>query len=262
MKLCWIVEILFFAFCASSGYTQVKQDVPHKPRTGPAKSTAPLHHLSPVEARSNMLARTGGWIVRQDPTAKHVLFLNTQTRVPIKAFESVPTELQKVLRLPYIIESRPSDKPIEVAKKALEDPHNAAVVVLADDTSLPTLLIAPEDRWAVLNVAPLAKTAVPQENLTERVNKETWRTFAFLMGAANSSFEGCLMKPVFSPQDLDMLPGKAVCPEPLGKIMGQMTKLGIKPVHVSTYRKAVEDGWAPAPTNAIQKAIWGDVRKE
>ncbi|MDR3221345.1 MAG: hypothetical protein LBU46_04950, partial [Candidatus Accumulibacter sp.] len=166
------------------------------------------------------------------------------------------------LRLPYIIEDRPSDKPVDAAKKALEDPRNAAVIVLGDDASLPTLLIAPEDRWAVLNVAPLAGPPDGQTKITERVNKELWRAFAFLMGAANSALDGCLMKPVFSPQDIDALPGKAVCPEPLGKIMGQMAKLGIGQIHVSTYREAVEQGWAPAPANAIQRAILDDVKKK
>ena len=27
----------------------------------------------------------------------------------------------------------------------------------------------------------------------------------------------------------------------------------------STYRKACREGWAPAPTNDVQKAIWEDI---
>jgi hypothetical protein len=262
MKLHCTLGIYGLAFCASFGHAQIRQIESPTSRTFAAKPTDAPQHLSPAQARSNMLARTGGWIVRPDPAAKHMLFLNMQKRVPVKAFDSGPDELQKILRLPYIIENRPSDKPVDAAKKALEDSRNAAVIVLGDDASLPTLLIAPEDRWAVLNVAPLAEPPVEQTKITERVNKELWRTFAFLMGAANSTFDGCLMKPVFSPQDIDSLPGKAVCPEPLGKIMGQMTKLGIKQIQITTYREAVEQGWAPAPTNTIQRAIWDDVKKK
>ena len=39
-------------------------------------------------------------------------------------------------------------------------------------------------------------------------------------------------------------------------------KLGIKPARMTTYRKAVEEGWAPAPTNDFQKAIWEEAKKK
>ena len=34
---------------------------------------------------------------------------------------------------------------------------------------------------------------------------------------------------------------------------------GITPWYQTTYHKAVEEGWAPAPTNEYQKAIWDKV---
>jgi hypothetical protein len=36
--------------------------------------------------------------------------------------------------------------------------------------------------------------------------------------------------------------------------------MGIKPARMTTYRKACEEGWAPMPTNSVQKAIWDEVK--
>jgi len=110
-------------------------------------------------------------------------------------------------------------------------------------------------------VAALCGPDVSADKLAERVQKETWRAFAYLMGAANSTYEHCLMKSVLSPADLDALTAKAVCPEPLNQIALHAKKLGMKPVRLTTYRKAVEEGWAPAPSNEMQRSVWQELKK-
>ncbi|MCL2104224.1 MAG: hypothetical protein FWH21_04115, partial [Kiritimatiellaeota bacterium] len=62
------------------------------------------------------------------------------------------------------------------------------------------------------------------------------------------------------PEDLDALKPQTISPEPMNKIMAQAAKLGISPGRMTSYRRAVEEGWAPAPTNDFQKAIWEEVR--
>jgi len=37
--------------------------------------------------------------------------------------------------------------------------------------------------------------------------------------------------------------------------------LGVKPAEKTTYRKACREGWAPAPTNEVQQAIWDKVHQ-
>ena len=69
------------------------------------------------------------------------------------------------------------------------------------------------------------------------------------------------MKPVLTPADLDALTGKGLSPEPFSKILAHAQKLGIKPARATTYRKAVEEGWAPPPTNDFQKAVWEELKK-
>jgi hypothetical protein len=41
-----------------------------------------------------------------------------------------------------------------------------------------------------------------------------------------------------------------------------LKSLGVTPAEMTTYRKACREGWAPAPTNDIQKAIWEQVKAD
>ena len=211
-------------------------------------------------AYSNMLAKTGG-ILPTPATGPAILFLNTQKRIPAQALHAIPDQIQKTLRLPCRTSDKPSSEPVADAVSAVADTNNAAAVVIGDAAGYPALLIAPESRWALVNVAALGGPDVPADKLAERVQKETWRAFGYLMGAANTSFEHCLLKSVFTPADLDALKAHGLSPEPFTKIMAHAQKLGMKPSRSTTYRKAVEEGWAPAPTNDFQRAIWQELKK-
>jgi hypothetical protein len=82
------------------------------------------------------------------------------------------------------------------------------------------------------------------------------------MGAGNNGLDYCVMKPVSSLADLDAIKAKTIGPESLSKILNTGAKLGIKATKSTTYRKACEEGWAPSPTNDIQKAVWAEVKKQ
>ena len=207
-----------------------------------------------------MLAKTGG-LIQAPAEGPAVLLLNTQKRVPAAALRATSEQIQKFVRLPCAFDTQPASEPLKDAAQALVGKQTAAVIVICDSASYPSLLVAPESRWALVNVAALGGADVPADKLAERVQKELWRAFGHLMGAANSNFEHCLLKPVFSPADLDALTAPSISPEPFLKIMVQARKMGIKSIGMSTYRKAVEEGWAPAPTNDIQRAIWKDLGK-
>ena len=211
-------------------------------------------------AFSNMLAHTGG-MVQQTVAGPSLLLLNTQKRVAPAALEETADLIKRNVRLSSAFQNLPSNEPVAEALKALANPKNAAVVVIADVAGYPSLLIAPESRWALVNVAALGGADSTAAQRTERTQKEVWRAFGYLMGAANSNFEHCLMKSVITTEDLDALKPKTLCPEPYGKIVAHAQKLGMKPSRMTTYRKAVEEGWAAAPTNDFQRAIWAELKK-
>lgn len=224
----------------------------------PATNTTTL-----FASRSNMLARSGG-IVQTPFTGPVILFLNTQKRVPATALQETANQIQKTLRLPCTFSAaKETREPLADAIQALTDnkKNTAAVILICDSANQPALLVAPESRWALVNVAALVDKNESDDKLAERVQKEIWRAFGYVMGAANSNFENCLLKPVFSLEDLDALKSKMICPEAFNKVLAQAQKLGIKSARMITYRKAVEEGWAPSPTNDFQRAIWQELKK-
>lgn len=254
--------------CAQPESQTVSIPVPGRPNSV-AKPAAPSVASKPVlrvprimdpATASNMLTKTGGTL-HKESSGPAILIMNTQTRVPTAALQSVPNYIQRILRLPCRIGDSPTKEPIAEALKSLASPQVAAVVVIGDAPGYPTLLMAPESRWALVNVAALTSPGVSAEALNERVLKETWRAFGYLMGAGHSTGPGCLLKPVFSLSDLDQIKAKGISPEPFGKISAHAQKLGIQTSRITSYRKAVEEGWAPAPTNDIQRAIWSELKK-
>jgi len=236
-------------------------DAQTAPLATPAQSTQ-QRKLTPEARRAAMLAKTGGFI-QSKAEGPALLFLNAQTRVPANVIKAPVEQISKSLRLSAVQRDSPNAaEPIKAALEALQDKDVAAVVVVGDTAEYPSLLIAPESRWALVNVAALGSKGVSAETLADRINKEIWRAFGYLMGAAHSNFEACLMKPVLTPADLDALKVKGMSPEPFNKIMTHAQKLGMQPQRMTTYRKAVEEGWAPAPTNDLQRTVWEEVKNQ
>ncbi len=250
---------LFFAAavasCCLTAAAQTAAPAPRPPAVKPVPRT-----MSP-EIRAKMMARTGG-MIQSKAEGPSVLFLNAQSRVDAAALAEPVAQINTMLRLPALRKDAPTDAPLTAALEALKDPAVASVVVIGDSAGYPALLVAPENRWALVNVAALGAPDTAPDTLADRTRKEVWRAFGYLMGAAHSNFEHCLMKPVLAPADLDALNGRGLSPEPFNKILGHADKLGIKPVRMTTYRKAVEEGWAPAPTNDVQKAVWDEVKNK
>lgn len=214
----------------------------------------------PAGMSTQVLARTGGVLLTssQGPGVK---FVNAQSRVQHAIISEAGCVIQKLSRITIQTEQATGkEDAATLAEAALKSVAVAAVVVVIDKPGQPSLLIAPESRWAIVNVAALASAGTSSETLALRTKKEILRAFGYMMGAANSGYEACVMKPVFKLEDLDALKGQTLGPDILMKTANQASKMGIKPSRMTTYRKACEEGWAPIPTNSFQKAIWEEVK--
>ncbi len=49
-------------------------------------------------------------------------------------------------------------------------------------------------------------------------------------------------------------------PQIMGTMLNQAKARGIPLTRRTTYKQAVKEGWAPAPTNDIQRAVWDEVK--
>ena len=143
-------------------------------------------------------------------------------------------------------------------------PTNAgATVLLKDELSRKgtTVLAAPEQGWAELATGWLTADSPSAETRARRLYVELMRALGMSVGAGASMYQPCIMARVRSLADLDaikmMIPG----PEGINNIEEGAKTFGINKVRVFTYREACQQGWAPEPTNDVQKAIWDKVHE-
>ena len=231
---------------------------------GPAKagaSTAELHQkvkMSRAERMQRYRERTGG-LVKLRAGGPAIAIVNAQNRVGKDVFSAPIDKIETMLLLPVDLRTAEVKDPVKEAKGLLNF-QTGAVILVCDDPDLPMMLVAPEAKWAIMNVAVLAKDNPKAETLTKRAQQELWRTFGYLMGAANSITPGCLLTKVNGNEDLDKLLADSICPESYGKIIGVADKYGIQRLRTGNYKKALEEGWAPPPADEYQKKIYEDFK--
>lgn len=198
--------------------------------------------------KEKVLRRTGGYVTRQGKG--YVAFVNKQSRVGGSELVTVAEAIMKYAHMNY----RVVDDELEVKDAAL-------VVRVLDEPGKPTLLVAPESWWAEVNVAGLAEGLVDdaaiKKFLPSRVRKEVMRAFVYAAGSGGSSFTGNILD-VIDVKDLDYLP-ESLPVDALDMAIDHLCKRGVTQTEQVSYRIACREGWAAAPTNDLQKAVWDDV---
>lgn len=237
------------ASCVISAETPVQKAAP-----APTKRT-------PAEIEAARYAATGGMLVKPGTPSGTVRVLNAQKELPLSEFKAaVKTMGAGIEKFDIIFEdvAAPADFAEAHAKSG-----SAVVVFLVADDKTPTLLAAPDDGWAVMNVRKLGATlktpAAREKFFASRCRKQFMRTFAAAAGGIGSTYQENIMNVAKLP-DLDL------CAEflPYDKsvvIAKHLTKLGLKPTQLVPYRKALMEGWAPSPTNDVQKKLWDKVHE-
>lgn len=133
-----------------------------------------------------------------------------------------------------------------------------ATIFIVNDEALPTILVAPENRWAMVNVSQISKERRPIF-VEQRTKKELSRAFAYLCGATGSRYERSLTRGITSLTELDKNPDYELPMDVVQRFWDYMKPLGVQPVQRATYMKACQEGWAPAPTNEVQQVIWEQI---
>ena len=200
---------------------------------------------APVEDESTLAE---GGILKEAYTGKYVVIVNDQKRVPESDFFRKDSSINDLFGYPT---------KIVPPGTSLKDA--GLVITISDNDKAPSLLVAPESPWAGINVYALAADKPKPEILVSRLQQEIWRAFMYACGAANSMMQPCVMRQVLSVKELDLHKGVMPCPDSLGRVMTTAKRLGIQEQGYVTYKDACEAGWAPPPTNDVQKAIWEKV---
>jgi hypothetical protein len=200
------------------------------------------------------LEHTGGRILRPGTRKGTVYYINCQKRAQADWLEESRDYMAGYSKFNVAIK----DGEFDLAAPKVEG--NASLFVV-DDDKLPPILVAPESRWAIVNVAPLAKDAKPAF-FEARVTQALTRGFCFLCGASNSQFPRALTGGVTGPADLDKFPDYRLPVDIEKRMASYMEPFGVTPAVMATYRQACKEGWAPAPANDYQKQVAEAIAKE
>ena len=155
----------------------------------------------------------------------------------------------------------PDDDLFEFAA-AQKSKTNPAVILIIDVEKKPTLSAYPEDAVGIVNAARLK--GGDEAKFKERLTKELWRVMALSLGgfaatAPNGHIVKSILSPAYSTSDLDAIAARGLSPHQCNAIYESVSSIGLQAAKPVSYKMACKQGWAPAPTNSIQKAIWDEI---
>lgn len=209
-----------------------------------AKQPIRLTAAERAARHQQMMERHGGELVKPGSYTGLIAIVNNQGKVPDAECEKVAALFAKNTRCNF---------------KVTKDPAGAkAVLTVIDDPKEPKILVAPMEGWAKVNVADIVGDLPTQEAkdrfFAERARKLMIKALSMLCGGAASSYPGNIMS-ASSVRQLDT--AKELFPiDVLQRFDKYLKTIGVTPKVMTTYRKAAQEGWAPAPTNDVQKKIW------
>lgn len=148
---------------------------------------------------------------------------------------------------------------IKSAKEAREKAGAGACVFLIDDPELPMSLVAIEESWGAVNIAPLRDGNPSKEKFLFRFQKQFIRVSSIVFSGVKSQYKTSPLQSVLSVADLDRTVGDKYGIDTLMAIANHLPELGVECDKQITYRQACQRGIAPQPTNEYQKAVWDAV---
>ena len=189
------------------------------------------------------------------------LFVNAQSVVPEASFSKVVKRLVDDFNIDIRL-VKGVEPDITAVPTRLAELKAKGAIWIVNNPTLPIVLAACENGWAFLNVAQLLADSPSQDKVDGRVTRLANRLFAYIHGAYDSTMmPQCVLKQAHGMDGIDGLVCKDYSPEAFSKVSGYLAGAGYKQAKRGTYYDACEEGWAPAPTNAVQKAIWDKVHQ-
>lgn len=194
----------------------------------------------------------GGIIKLMPNNSKSVIVRNRQRTFSETELSAVIGEFATSLRIPVRLvsdDAKADDVGVEVV--LLDSPAYRDV----------TLLVAPEQGRAELAMSWLILDSPDAEKRQQRLNLELMRAVLSALGVGSSECQPDVMTHVADVKDLDKISMTEPNPPSCMALSFCAKKWGIGKIRYASYRRACIDGWAPAPTNDIQRAVWADVHQ-
>lgn len=192
------------------------------------------------------IAKAGGEVIKPGTFTGKVAIVSQQEKLSASDCEAIASLLARETQCNIVCDNG----------------ENASITLfLIDDPKEPVMLIAPEDHWGKLNMArivdDLPGERAKQKFFTPRARKMVIKALSLLMGGGSSQFPGNIMNAA-TMKALDQCE-ESIPVDMVDNYVTYLKAVGVKPAEKTTYRKACKEGWAPAPTNEVQQAIWDKV---
>ena len=213
---------------------------------------------APRKVRPRGMAKQSGGIVERVYNGKVLRIYNGQKAVPSDIVAKAARETRLSAQLPIEVVPLEASEEVTIAGAAkLANAENVgAAVVMTEAPGQAIILSSPDGRWAILNVSGIASDA---NKVEPRFRKLRWNAVAHALGAGNTGDRGCVLRGFSTIQDLDGIAAMSPGPMTHNALIEVAATRGIGMISFASYRTACQQGWAPAPTNAVQKAIWDEI---
>jgi len=233
--------------------------------TAQAQEAAAPRQRTPGEVQAARMARTGGLVAHRGPGAA-IAVIDARPGAGAGEWDALKADMESFCMVAFEFRARPlgrGETPLKAARAALSGKGAAGVaVVLSDEgADAPGMTVYPEDRMALVNASRAAPKGTAPDVASRRLATQLWRAVCFAAGGVNTRSPHCaLSSTVLSAEDIDGLSARMPNPDACAQVLASAERLGLARVRTATYRAACMQGWAPAPTNDIQRAVWDEVK--
>lgn len=224
----------------------------------PARKARRVVRMSAAESAAMKMKLFGGYVRKEGTGKGKILVVNAQRKAGVKKANNNFRMVRQMLKLNVEFADGSLDgMPTKAAVKATGADF---VIWIADcESNGDYITLSPDSRWGLVNVAALDDDGPDRKTLDDRVMKMVMRTFALLCGAANSTSGGGVVGPINGYADIDKIVFAGYPIDAYQKTLDYLHGANVDPYVEMTYEMACREGWAPAPTNEFQKAIWDKV---
>lgn len=205
-------------------------------------------------------AKTGGRVIKPGTGKGVIKIVNAQNSIPTTALEAAVKQYATLSHITVLLENG-APVTLSTVKESVPKIGAQAAVFIIEDDALPRVIHSPEEGWVIVNAKALVLDNPKAEVKESRLSKMSMRGLAFLGGIGEGAQGAGVVSPVKTLEDIDKIPTDRLTGLALSRMPIYLAKYGIEPYVVRTYRRAMEEGWAPAPTNEFQKAIWEEFNR-
>ena len=209
--------------------------------------------------RDVLIQNMGGYIERPNTLTGRIAIVAADKSIDLKQLNTVADIINRSIHTKVEVKSIDSVEIANAEKLKQDMGLNGAVFVVEGNTIPCPSIIAIESKWAIINVAQLREGAKSEKYTDARLRKELMRTFLALFGSWSSKFNGDLLSPIKSINELDKIANERPPMDVMGRVKSYLTHIGVETRPPTTYLVACREGWAPPPTNEYQKAIWNKI---